>query len=182
MNELANILNNATRNSLIILDEIGRGTSTTDGLAIAWATIDYIIKNIGAITLFATHYHELIDLENNYDSITNCSVNVRQIGNDIVFLHKIVPKGTDKSFGIEVASLAGLPKELVDNARFMLSRVSRNEININASDSEKKNKDESVEPSKDRDIINQIMNKIDLDTITPLEALNILNDIKKELN
>ena len=93
-----------------------------------------------------------------------------------------MPKGTDKSFGIEVASLAGLPKELVDNARFMLSRVSRNEININVSDSEKKNKDESVEPSKDRDIINQIMNKIDLDTITPLEALNILNDIKKELN
>ena len=182
MNELANILNNATKNSLIILDEIGRGTSTTDGLAIAWATIDYIIKNIGAITLFATHYHELIDLENNYDSITNCSVNVRQIGNDIIFLHKIVPKGTDKSFGIEVASLAGLPKELVDNARFMLSRVSRNEININASDNENKNIDEAVEPFKDRDIINQIMNKIDLDTITPLEALNILNDIKKELN
>ena len=108
-------------------------------------------------------------------------MNVRQIGNDIIFLHKIVPNGTDKSFGIEVASLAGLPKELVDNAREMLSKVSKNEINTNSAEANEE-KQSSADHSNENNRIKDLINRIDLDTITPLEALNLLNDIKKELN
>jgi DNA mismatch repair protein MutS len=127
MNETANILNNATARSLIILDEIGRGTSTFDGLSIAWAVAEYIHdkKKIGAKTLFATHYHELTDLAREYEGIKNFNVAVREWKDEVVFLRKIVEGGADKSYGIQVARLAGLPKEVLDRAKYVLSNLER---------------------------------------------------------
>ena len=115
MKELSNILENATENSLIILDEIGRGTSTYDGLAIAWATAEYVAdkSKIGAKTLFATHYHELIDLEGKVDGVKNYSVEVKEKGDDVIFLRKITPGGADESYGIYVAKLAGIKKQVL---------------------------------------------------------------------
>ncbi|MEA5004390.1 MAG: DNA mismatch repair protein MutS, partial [Christensenella sp.] len=130
MNELANILNNATQNSLLILDEIGRGTSTTDGLSIAWASVEYILQKLHAKTLFATHYHELVELENMFSGIRNYSVAVKELGNDIVFLHKIVAGGTDRSFGIEVAKLAGLPQQVISRANVFLNQLQNYEMSI----------------------------------------------------
>ena len=108
MNEVANILNNATADSLIILDEVGRGTSTFDGLSIAWSLTEYIHSEIKAKTLFATHYHELTQLEEDLEGVKNYSVSVKENNDNIVFLHKIVPGGADRSYGIQVAKLAGL--------------------------------------------------------------------------
>ncbi len=127
MNETANILNNATARSLIILDEIGRGTSTFDGLSIAWAVAEYIHdkKKIGAKTLFATHYHELTDLAREYEGIKNFNVAVREWKDEVVFLRKIVEGGADKSYGIQVARLAGLPKEVLERAKYVLSNLEK---------------------------------------------------------
>ena len=140
MNELASILNNATPKSLVILDEIGRGTSTLDGLSIAWATIEYILGNrkIRSKTLFATHYHELISLENTLKGIRNYSVAVKELNKEVIFLHKIVKGGTDKSFGIEVAKLAGLPEEMLDRARGLLRLMEQEStLDISKIDTEK---------------------------------------------
>lgn len=132
--EVANILNNATNRSLVILDEVGRGTSTHDGLSIAWAVIEYICKNpkLKCKTLFATHYHELIKLEGKIDGVKNYSIAVKKIDNEVVFLRKIIPGGTDESYGIEVAKLAGLPKEVTDRANDILDNIKKdsNDINI----------------------------------------------------
>ena len=119
MSEVANILRNATRNSLLILDEIGRGTSTFDGLAIAWAVIEHISnrKLLGAKTLFATHYHELTELEGKMNNVNNYCIAVKEKGDDIVFLRKIVKGGADKSYGIQVARLAGVPDMVIDRPR-----------------------------------------------------------------
>jgi len=116
MTQTANILNSATERSLIILDEIGRGTSTYDGVSIAWSVADYIINKIGAKTLFATHYHVLNDMAQQYKGIKNFNIAVREEEDNIVFLHKIVEGGTDKSYGIHVAKLAGMPKEAIEKA------------------------------------------------------------------
>ena len=119
MCEVSNILKNATSKSLILLDEVGRGTSTYDGLSIAWSVIEYICtnKNLRSKTLFATHYHELTVLEDSLKGVKNYSVSVKEIDNSIVFLRKILPKGADESYGIDVAKLAGLPKEVINRAR-----------------------------------------------------------------
>lgn len=127
MQEVAHILNRATRRSLIILDEVGRGTSTTDGLSIARAVVEYIHDRIGARTLFATHYHELVELEQYLPGVKNYSVAVREQGKDILFLHTIVPGGTDKSYGIHVARLAGLPEELIQRAEELLKGIYQEE-------------------------------------------------------
>jgi DNA mismatch repair protein MutS len=122
MNETANILNNATKRSLIILDEIGRGTSTFDGVSIAWAVAEYIhnSEKLGAKTLFATHYHQLIDLDKYLDRVKNYSVQVKKKEDKILFLHKIVPGGTDKSYGIQVAKLSGMPDAVISRAKEIL--------------------------------------------------------------
>ncbi len=178
MNELASILRSATKNSLIILDEIGRGTSTIDGLSIAWATVEFLLAHIGAKTLFATHFHELIELENKYPGIRNYSIAVREFGHEIVFLHKIIKGGTDKSFGVEVARLAGLPGELTENAKKMLLRLNKNEISILE---EPDAPEKRTEPSeKQMKIIGQIQ-KTDVNSLTPLEALNMLSDFAEEI-
>lgn len=179
MNELANILNNATENSLIILDEIGRGTSTIDGLSIAWATVEYLLSHIRAKTLFATHFHELIELENQYPGIKNYSIAVREFGHEIIFLHKIIKGGTDKSFGVEVARLAGLPKELTSNAKKMLLRLNKNEPSILENHNAESNKDVAL-PESHQSILKRIK-KTDINALTPLEALNMLSLFSEEL-
>ena len=130
MSEVANILRNATKNSLLILDEIGRGTSTFDGLAIAWAVIEHISnrKLLGAKTLFATHYHELTELEGKMSNVNNYCIAVKEKGDDIVFLRKIIKGGADKSYGIQVARLAGVPDMVIDRAKEIVEQLSDNDI------------------------------------------------------
>jgi DNA mismatch repair protein MutS len=123
MNETANILNNATSKSLIILDEIGRGTSTYDGVSLAWSTAEYIHNNIKAKTLFATHYHQMNKMAEKYEGIKNLNIAVNEAEDKITFLHKIMEGGTDKSYGIEVARLAGLPKDVIDKAKIIMNRL-----------------------------------------------------------
>jgi len=178
MNEVAHILRNATKNSLIILDEIGRGTSTFDGLSIAWAVAEYIsdTKHIGAKTLFATHYHELTGLEEKIDGIKNYSVAVKKRGDDITFLRKIVKGGTDDSFGIQVALLAGLPKKVTDRAKEVLSLIEEGNAPSPTS---------SYEAPKtvavDENLKNEILS-IDIQTLTPIEALNELYKLQKKVS
>ncbi len=130
MTEVANILRNATKNSLLILDEIGRGTSTFDGLGIAWAVVEHIAnpKLLGAKTLFATHYHELTELEGKIDSVNNYCIAVKEQGEDIIFLRKIISGGADKSYGIQVAKLAGVPDNVLKRARDIVDELSLNDI------------------------------------------------------
>ncbi len=174
MNELANILNNATENSLLILDEIGRGTSTIDGLSIAWASVEYIIKRLRAKTLFATHFHELVELENIYPEIHNCSVAVKEIGQEIIFLHKLVDGGTDRSFGIEVARLAGLPKEVIKSSRKQLARLQQNEFSLTATSAAPESK--KAVPAGVRALL-----KTNVDELSPIEALNMIYSLRAEL-
>src|SRR6185312_10791598 len=121
MTETANILNNATAQSLVILDEIGRGTSTFDGISLAWAITEHLHDHVGCRTLFATHYHELVDLEKTKPRLRNANVAVRESGGEIVFLHRIVPGGADQSYGIHVARLAGVPTSVLERAREILA-------------------------------------------------------------
>ena len=184
MNEVANILKNATKRSLIIYDEVGRGTSTFDGMAIARAVVEYThSKKIGAKSLFATHYHELTDMEDNYDGIVNYNIAAKKRGDSIIFLRKIVKGGTDDSYGIEVAKLAGVPSEVVKRAREILS-----EIESGSAVSSPKRKEERAEPdlfssiitSKDSEAADKIRG-LDINTLTPIEAMNFLFEIKKLL-
>ena len=199
MNETANILNNATRRSLLILDEIGRGTSTYDGLSIAWAVAEHILDKtkIGARTLFATHYHELIELGNTHQGAKNYNVAVREWNGQITFLRKIVEGGTDQSYGIHVAQLAGLPDQVIERAREILSALEKgsNGNSITSSDQTNKTIPKSHElPSKDTyrepiqlslfgskaDEIIDELSAIDIHNITPLQALNKLQELKKK--
>jgi DNA mismatch repair protein MutS len=180
MNETANILNNATEKSLIILDEVGRGTSTYDGLSIAWAIVDNITNKIGARTLFATHYHELLQLETSYPSIKNYSIQVIEKDNKIYFMHKIVEGGTDKSYGIHVAQLAGIPKETIDKANEILSKLELDEnVKYNKNKSKAVNQIPLVLKESKNKIIEDI-SSLNLDSITPIDALNILKDLQNK--
>ena len=123
MSEMANILKFATERSLLILDEVGRGTSTFDGLSIAWAAVEYIAKKCGSRTLFATHYHELSELEGQLEGVVNYRITAREQGEDVIFLRKIVPGGADRSYGVAVAKLAGLPKSVIARARQIMARL-----------------------------------------------------------
>ena len=182
MNEVAEILTEATKNSLVIMDEIGRGTSTFDGISIAKAVAEYINgKNIGCRTLFATHYHELIALEEINSGIRNFSVAVVKKGDEIKFLHKIIEGGTDDSYGIEVAKLAGLPKKVIDSAKEALASMEReSKIDLEArlkQESEDKEQLDFTEINKNN-IIQRIKN-LDMDDLTPKEAWSILEYTKK---
>ncbi|HAC11757.1 MAG TPA: DNA mismatch repair protein MutS, partial [Clostridiales bacterium] len=128
MTEVASILLHATKNSLLVLDEVGRGTSTYDGLSIAWSVIEYLTDKVRAKTLFATHYHELTELENTIAGVKNYKVTVREIGGTVVFLRKIQRGGANRSFGIEVASLAGVPKEVTDRAKRILKVLENSDV------------------------------------------------------
>ena len=187
MMEVATILKEATSNSLVILDEIGRGTSTYDGLSIAWAVAEYISdkERCGAKTLFATHYHELIGLEDKLEGIKNYSIAVKEKGEDIIFLRKIVPGGTDESYGVHVARLAGVPQEVTKRANEILKTLERKSII-----SEKAmQKEEKKQVNGQLDMFNfklaevaSEIDKIDLNTLTPIDALNTLVKIKEKMS
>ncbi len=181
MNEVAHILKNATSKSLVILDEVGRGTSTFDGLSIAWAVVEYICANIGAKSLFATHYHELIELENRIDGVKNYSIAVKRRGDDIIFLRKIINKGTDDSFGIEVARLAGVPDAVIERAKEILTDVEDGQgISVERLPEHTAKKNEnSIEV--DSEILENIMS-LDISTLTPLEAMNELYRLQKKVS
>ncbi len=181
MNEVSNILKNATANSLLILDEIGRGTSTFDGLSIAWSVVEYISKKIGAKTLFATHYHELTVLEERLEGVKNYSIAVKKRGDDITFLRKIVNGGTDESFGIEVAKIAGVPNEVIKRAKEVAKVLELNEIQFDASKIQKEAEaEEQIHFTQmyDNEIIKELQ-KMDVTTLTPIEALNKLYEFSK---
>ena len=187
MTEVANILDNATKHSLLILDEIGRGTSTYDGLSIAWAVVEHIAnkKKLGAKTLFATHYHELTELEDKIEGVINYRIAVKKRGDEIIFLRKIVRGGADESYGIEVALLAGVKNEVIKRAKEIAKRLERCDINktdlMGMEDLEaKETKDEAqFEMFNGNGIIDQLKS-LDATTITPIEALNILYALKKD--
>ena len=198
MNEVANILRNATSNSLLILDEIGRGTSTFDGLSIAWAVIEHISnkKLLGAKTLFATHYHELTELEGKMSNVNNYCIAVKEKGDDIVFLRKIIKGGADKSYGIQVAKLAGVPDMVIDRAKEIVAQLCDNDIlekvqNIAIEQKDGKHKAvkyDEVDLSQmslfdtvtDEDVLNELK-EIDVSNLTPLDALNTLYRLQNKL-
>ncbi len=197
MNEVANILRNATSNSLLVLDEIGRGTSTFDGLSIAWAVVEHISnpKLLGAKTLFATHYHELTELEGKLNNVNNYCIAVKEKGDDIVFLRKIVKGGADKSYGIQVAKLAGVPDSVIERAKQIVEELSANDItaaarNIAVETTHRKKKEKLDEVDlaqmslfdtvKDDDIIEELKN-VDIGNMTPLDALNKLYELQNKI-
>ncbi len=184
MMEVATILKNATRNSLVILDEIGRGTSTYDGLSIAWAVVEYMSnpENIGCKTLFATHYHELTQLEEKLDGIKNYSIAVKEKGENIIFLRKIIPEGTDESYGIHVAKLAGVPQPVITRSNEILKTLERK---IKQKDTSKQSKKEvagqlDMYNYKLADIAHEL-DKINVNELTPIDALNILVKMKEKI-
>ncbi|MFH1422097.1 MAG: DNA mismatch repair protein MutS, partial [Planctomycetota bacterium] len=186
MNETANILNNATNRSLIILDEVGRGTSTFDGLSLAWAITEYIRDKVKARTLFATHYHELTELSLIAGSVKNYNIAVKEHGDNVVFLHKIIPGGADKSYGIHVASLAGIPTTVVERAKEVLAEIEAHSINLNSKPDynavgRKKARQLALFPGVQDEMAN-LLRKIDIDTLTPLEALNKLKELKDKVD
>ncbi|MCD8038142.1 MAG: DNA mismatch repair protein MutS [Lachnospiraceae bacterium] len=198
MNEVANILRNATSKSLLVLDEIGRGTSTFDGLSIAWAVIEHISnkKLLGAKTLFATHYHELTELEGKISNVNNYCIAVKERGDDIVFLRKIVKGGADRSYGIQVAKLAGVPDMVIDRAKEIAEQLSDNdilqkvqEITVDTRGENKKVKHYDdvdlgqmslMDTVKDEDIINELC-EIDVYNLTPMDALNTLYRLQSKI-
>ena len=200
MTEVANILRNATSRSLLILDEIGRGTSTFDGLSIAWAVIEYISDSriLGAKTLFATHYHELTELEGKIDNVNNYCIAVKEKGDDIVFLRKIVKGGADKSYGIQVAKLAGVPELVIERAKEIVEELSNEDITARVSEiaakersARKKHKTRRYDEVdiaqmslfdtvKDDDVLEELKN-IDVGNLTPIDALNTIYRLQNKL-
>ena len=200
MTEVANILRNATSKSLLILDEIGRGTSTFDGLSIAWAVIEYISDSrlLGAKTLFATHYHELTELEGKIDNVNNYCIAVKEKGDDIVFLRKIVKGGADKSYGIQVAKLAGVPERVIGRAKEIVEELSDEDITARVSEIASKERVVKKKPKvkkyddvdiaqmslfdtvKDDDVLEELKN-LDVGNMTPIDALNTIYRLQNKL-
>ena len=199
MNEVANILRNATSKSLLILDEIGRGTSTFDGLSIAWAVVEYISnsKLLGAKTLFATHYHELTELEGKISNVNNYCIAVKEKGDDIVFLRKIVKGGADKSYGIQVAKLAGVPDPVINRAKEIVEELVTADITgkvkdiaVQGSETKKKTQKKLDEVDltqfslfdtvKDDDVLNELK-ELDVSHMTPMDAMNKLYQLQNKL-
>ncbi|MHC4085544.1 MAG: DNA mismatch repair protein MutS, partial [Planctomycetota bacterium] len=185
MTETANIINNATEKSLVILDEVGRGTSTYDGLSLAWAITEHIATKIKCRTLFATHYHELTELAELFTNIKNCNVAVREWMDEVVFLHKILPGGTDKSYGIHVAKLAGVPKSILERSKEILEEL-ESTFQKEAT-GEHLSRHKTKEPDKDSLFVQKhksVLEKLastDVNNLTPIEAINLLNQIKNEI-
>ena len=175
MIEVASILQNATKNSLLILDEVGRGTSTYDGLSIAWAVIENLTKKIGAKTMFATHYHELTELENRMDGVKNYKISVKEINGSVVFLRKIMRGGANRSFGIEVAALAGVPREVTERAKQILKAVEKKEgVAVKYAEGEQ---DEQSSPSE----VERILRETDMNNLSPMQAFMILSDLVEKV-
>jgi DNA mismatch repair protein MutS len=189
MIETARILNQATSRSMVVLDEIGRGTSTFDGLSIAWAVAEYLHDHpsLRPKTLFATHYHELTELVLTKERVKNCNVAVREWGGEIIFLRKIVEGGSNRSYGIQVARLAGLPQKVIDRAKEILSNLEKGELDSLGMPKIAKTKIAALRPSPplqpslfvQPDPIRSRLKKVKIDQVTPLEAINILDELKK---
>jgi len=201
MNEVSNILRNATSDSLLILDEIGRGTSTFDGLSIAWAVIEHIAdkKLLGAKTLFATHYHELTELEGTMDGVNNYCIAVKEKGDDIVFLRKIIKGGADKSYGIQVAKLAGVPIHVIERAKELVEELSQADISVKAKNIAKESRTKAgsknrpprydevdleqislFDTVRDDDVVKELQ-ELDISNMTPLDAMNALYRLQNKL-
>ena len=177
MSEMANIINNATEKSLLILDEIGRGTSTYDGLSIAWAIVEYVSNVLRSKTMFATHYHELTELEGKMDGVKNYKVSVKEMLGGIVFLRKIMRGGANKSFGIEVAELAGVSKNITERAKKVLKELEKSNIN--------KSKQVTIEKSENTLLLSEtenIIKDLDINNLSPMKAFNILNELYEKVN
>ncbi len=179
MTEVATILLHASKDSLLILDEVGRGTSTYDGLSIAWSVIEYLVKKVGAKTLFSTHYHELTELENTLEGVKNYKVTVKEFNGVVLFLRKIARGGANRSFGIEVASLAGVPKEVTARAKAILkaleaSDIARGKIQLDIA--------EEDEETRQYTEVEKILLDTDLNTLSPMQAFMLLNDLKDRLD
>ncbi len=184
MNEVAYILKNATKKSLIIYDEVGRGTSTFDGMSIARAIMEYTCgKKIGAKTLFATHYHELTAMEDEIEGIVNYNIAAKKRGDDITFLRKIVRGGTDDSYGIEVAKLAGLPNEVIRRAKEVLATVEKTARSLSTSDTAELPEDDTLITMEDcvREQVIEELKAVDMNTLSPYEAMSFLFDLQKRL-
>lgn len=192
MNEVANIINNATEKSLVILDEVGRGTSTFDGLSLAWAITEYNHTKIRCKCLFATHYHELTELEKHFKGIKNYNIAVKEKGENIIFLRQIVPGGADKSYGIHVAKLAGLPSEIISRAQSILMGMDAKSQKVNISNEWYQNSTEqnqitlletacSAEVNDNEMEVLQKIKELDLLNTSPLQAINILYSLQKKL-
>ncbi len=179
MTEVATILHHATKDSLLILDEVGRGTSTYDGLSIAWSVIEYLVKEVGAKTLFSTHYHELTELENSLEGVKNYKVTVKELNGVVVFLRKIVRGGANRSFGIEVAALAGVPKVVTARAKGILKALEKNDIARGKLQVELV-EEENVE--KQLTEVERILADIDMNTLSPMQAFMLLSDLKEKLS
>ena len=183
MTELANILNSATGRSLILLDEVGRGTSTFDGLAIAWAVSEYLYDHskVGAKTLFATHYHHLTELSESLEGVRNLSMAVKEQGSDIVFLRKVVEGKANKSYGIQVAKLAGIPHEVIGRAEEVLSRIEEENVLEVKAGKKAQRQTQLVRGDEGLGALEQELRKLDLGKLTPMEAYLKLIELKKRL-
>ena len=180
MIEAANILNNATQNSLILLDEVGRGTATFDGLSLAWAITEYLHENshVAARTLFATHYHELTVLEDTLDRLSNYHASVQEYKDKIIFLRKIIPEAGDKSYGIHVAKMAGLPKSIIRRANeILLQHINQSKDHQIQSDISSSNTQELLFDIEEKKLKTEL-SELDVDSMTPIEALQMLFDLK----
>ena len=182
MTEVAYILNNATSSSLAILDEIGRGTSTFDGLSIAWAVMEYITKNMSMKTLFSTHYHELTELEGVLEGVKNYRVTVKEFNDEVIFLRKVVRSGANKSFGIAVAKLAELPKEVIKRAKDISDNLEKTDINHQIAKQNLSNNENYEEVRKTNTKVVGILKDIDINKLTPLSAFEILADLIEKVN
>jgi DNA mismatch repair protein MutS len=186
MHETANILHHATAQSLIVLDEVGRGTATFDGLSLAWAIVEYLHDHAerSAITLFATHYHELTDLAKTRLRVENLNVAVKEWKEQIIFLRKVVPGAADKSYGIQVAKLAGIPDSVIGRARQILLTLERKERDVVEATQERsgvgRNVQLSLFSSKERNVLSELA-AMSIESMSPLEALNALDELKKML-
>lgn len=178
MSEVALILRSATKNSLVILDEVGRGTSTYDGLSIAWAVVEYICSKVHSKTLFATHYHELSELEGVLDGVKNYKITVKEINGTVMFLRRIMRGSANKSFGIEVASLAGVPEQVTVRAKAILKKLEQNDLTKKKADLVNTEQAEEVTLTK----IERIIDDIDVNNLTPMQAFNLLCDLKEQIS
>jgi len=186
MSETASILNNATEKSLVILDEIGRGTSTYDGLSIAWAVAEYIHDHpqVRAKTLFATHYHELTELSLTKDRVRNYNMAVKEWNDKVIFLRKVVPGGSNRSYGIQVARLAGMPEHVIQRAKEILHNLEKGELNEAGMPrlASSKNMEQTIPQMNlfgEKDLVKEELLKIDVNSLTPVEALVKLSQLKE---
>ena len=181
MSEVAFIMKNATNNSLLLMDEIGRGTSTYDGLSIAWAIMDYLSQNLKAKTLFSTHYHELTELEGRLNGVKNYKLSVRELAGSIIFVRKLMRGSANRSFGIEVAQLAGLPEFIIKKAKEILKKLENADIAKREKEKENMNYQLSIFSTGKQSEVSKILKELDIDSISPRTALDILADLKEKL-